>query len=468
MNLKIKNKKIFTMIAVMMFIATCSMSCKAQENLEAWNIKYSKGTAENVNYTEVKDTIPFRGTQYMIRVPEHWNGILLSDLDYLQSANWDRNLLLLEQGYALLGTARRPERLFHYDPAHEIHDIISVLDIFEKLFGKPDHTIQLGCSGGGTISLAIAEIHPDRFDGSIAGCASTSPWMANTHLDALFVLKALIAPELPIVSLPMGGDELKVIGDQWKLAIEDAQKTAIGRAHIALAFTIGQWPVCHQAEADAYAQIQRSMYEDLLNLVPSERTFGTTMLEEASQGMLRWNRGVDYKVFFQNGNPEYIQVVNHLYAEANAEINKDLQTINAFERIDVDSSAIRWWSAPGRTHIGEPKIPLLRINTTGDALVYPSMAQGYGTLVKEKGYESMFRQAFVDRCGHCTFTTGEWMAAIQIMVERIETGCWPSTEPDDMNELGKKICPNSIMNYKHHEGIQRYNRIWCPSVSIFE
>ena len=66
--------------------------------------------------------------------------------------------------------------MMNYDPAHEIHDIVSVLDIFESLFGKPERTSQMGCSGGGTITLAMAEIHPDRIDGAIAACGATSQW----------------------------------------------------------------------------------------------------------------------------------------------------------------------------------------------------------------------------------------------------------------------------------------------------
>lgn len=75
----------------------------------------------------------------------------------------------MEHDDALSGTKRRPERFYHYNPPHEIHDIISVLDIFESIFGKPNQVIHLGCSGGGTITLAMAEIHPDRIDGAIAG-----------------------------------------------------------------------------------------------------------------------------------------------------------------------------------------------------------------------------------------------------------------------------------------------------------
>ena len=159
-----------------------------------WNIPEISESADYVgsqeNIAEVRDTVPIRGTQYLIRVPNNWNGTLISDLDYVALANSTRNRHLLKQGYALSGTERRSDRLNNYDPAREIHDIISVLDIFESLFGKPKRVIQIGCSGGGTITLSMAELHPDRIDGAITACAPTCPWMVNTHLDSLFVLKS--------------------------------------------------------------------------------------------------------------------------------------------------------------------------------------------------------------------------------------------------------------------------------------
>lgn len=451
----------------------------SQEKEQNWYIPDLNNAPVKVNtttnYSEVKDTIPIRGTEYMIRVPENWNGFLISDLDYLNSANSKRNMYLLEHGYALSGTKRRPGRLFHYDPAHEIHDVISVLDIFEETFGKPKHVIQLGCSGGGTITLAMAEIHPDRIDGAIAGCASTSPWMANTHLDGLFVLKALIAPELPIVGLPLKGAIIEEAEIKWQKAIKEAQLTPEGRARIALAITIGQWPAWGAAWMEQFPQpdlnnaeeLQESMYKCLVKLLPSQKAFGTGMLEQSAPGQLRFNTAVDYKVSYENGNSFYKKAVEKLYKQANVNLEDELEKINAFPRVKADPLALKWWSAPGRTHIGEPKVPLLRINTSGDGLVYSSMAQGYGELVEAKGYSKLFRQAYVESWGHCSFTLAEWLAAIETMRQRIESGVWPGTESESLNKLAKKMDDNSNARFFEHQPVTRYNRVWCPGVEDF-
>jgi hypothetical protein len=66
--------------------------------------------------------------------------------------------------------------------------------------------------------------------------------MANSYIDALFVLKALIAPDLPIVNFPLNDPEKSNMREAWKEAIKKAQQTPEGKARIALALTIGQWP----------------------------------------------------------------------------------------------------------------------------------------------------------------------------------------------------------------------------------
>ncbi len=449
---------------------------KVPENWHIPELSASTGSADSqVQYRELRDSIPIRGTQFLIRIPDNWNGTLISDLDYRQAADSPRYIYLLEQGFALSGTTRRPERFTHYDPAHEIHDIISVFDIFESVFGKPSRIIQLGCSGGGTITLAMAEIHPDRISGAIAACASTSPWMANTHLDGLFVLQALIAPDLPIVNLPLQDPEISQIGSAWQEAINRAQQTPEGRARIALAMTIGQWPAwggpgkapVPEPDPSDTKDLQQSMYQSLVMLLPSKATFGTTMLELSAPGQLRWNTGVDYKISYENGDAYYKKAVEDLYKEAQISLEDDLKKINAFPRIEADPAAIKWWSSPGRTHIGEPKVPLLRINTNGDGLVYPSMAQGYKELVEEKGYTDLFRIAYVNRWGHCTFSLAEWLAAIETMMQRLDTGVWPSTEPEALNELGMSLDPKSAARFYHYREVKKYNRTWCPTASDF-
>jgi hypothetical protein len=88
----------------------------------------------------------------------------------------------------------------------------------------------------------------------------------NSELDGWFVLKALLAPELPIVDLPT---DLSAITAAWRQVINAAQQTPLGRARIALATTLGQLPAWVSSTTpepdpnDVYA-LQQSMFESLI------------------------------------------------------------------------------------------------------------------------------------------------------------------------------------------------------------
>lgn len=436
---------------------------------------FSQLAVSQVEYTELRDVIPIRGTEYLIRIPENWNGILISDLDYRRNADSPLKMRLLEDGYALSGTNRRPERLTDYDPAHEIHDLVSVMDIFEVNFGKPQRTIHYGCSGGANVTIGMAEIHPDRIDGAVAVGSVTSQWFTHQHLDGFFVLQALIAPDLPIVNLPIVDPEITEIGDAWRAAIENAQSTPEGRARIALAVTIGQWPawanlgeetpVPEPDPNDAEA-LQIAMYHGVSAVLPSNVTFGHSMLEQAA-GLLRGNVGDDYREFFANGDVLYKQAVAELYAEAGLSLEEDLDRINATPRIEADPEAVKYWSIPGRTHVGEPKVPLLRMHNNGDLLVYPSMLKGYQSLVDANGRTDLYRTAFTNRAGHCTYTVSESLAAIDTLMQRLDTGEWPNTDPETMNALGSSLDPTSEPKFYYYRGVGKYNRVWVPSQDDF-
>jgi hypothetical protein len=116
-----------------------------------------------VAFTEITRTLDTiePGQPFRIRVPENWNGVLLSDMDYANQANTTRNLYFLEQGFAQSGIQRvMPHRRYNYDPAREIADLVTVMDIFEEEFGQPDRVLQVGFSGGGNVALAMAEHNP--------------------------------------------------------------------------------------------------------------------------------------------------------------------------------------------------------------------------------------------------------------------------------------------------------------------
>ncbi len=424
--------------------------------------------------SEEHGTLP-DGTVYRMQVPPNWNKVLLRDLD---SASTDigeqpawaaRYRQLLDSGFAIAGTARHPLRMFRYDPAREIANLEAVLDRFQARFGKPARVIQYGCSGGGHIALATSEDFPGRIDGVIALAAQTPVWIMNTSLDGWFVLKALIAPDLAIANLTPD----QVAGPlpaAWRRAIDTAQQTPAGRARIALAFTIGQWPawvnqLTSQPDLHDPHALEHAMYHTVFQNAGQPGGQSRIMFENAAHGQQpSWNTGIDYREFFENGNEAFRAAVRELYREAGLDLDGDLAKVNAFPRVASSAYALDFWKQPGRTVRGTPKIPVLRLHEVGDWAVPPSLMDGYEELVRANTKDDLVRTAYVNGAGHCEFNAAESAAAVSVMMRRLDSGTWPATDPESLNRMAASLVPGVAPRFFSFTPYRqtRYNRTWLP------
>jgi hypothetical protein len=73
----------------------------------------------------------------------------------------------------------------------------------------------------------------------------------------------------------------------------------------------------------------------------------------------------------------------------------------------------------------------------------------------------MLRQVFVHRAGHCTFTPAETIAAVQVMLKRLDTGRWDdaalkpgalnaraSAQDDSLNAFFGAATPPAFIAFK--------------------
>lgn len=108
-----------------------------------------------------------------------------------------------------------------------------------------------------------------------------------------------------------------------------------------------------------------------------------------------------------------------------------------------------------------------RSATCGDGLVYPVLTQGYEGLAKKNGYSQMFRSEYVDNWGLCTFSSGEWLAAIDTMMQRLDTGVWPKTDPASLNVRAKELHAGGKARFFDFQGVKKFNREWVPTLEDY-
>jgi hypothetical protein len=398
------------------------------------------------------------GSAYVMDVPADWHGtVLLYSHGYTPDGapNPARNApsdqvrtALLEAGYAQIGSSY-PETGWVIEGALPAQ--LATLDEFADRFGTPGRVLAWGTSLGGMVTTGLAERHGHRFAGTLSMCGLQQGGVANWNstLDPLFAIRTLLAPgsDAPLVRLPDQATALASVAE-LTAALDAAQATPAGRARIALAAAlhdIPAWTDPAQPEPDPtdYDTAQRNQFDVLHGTV----FVGLSWRQEAEEhagGNMSWNTGVNYARILAR-SPLRAEV-EALYRRAGLSLRGDLATLARQPRITADPAAVGYMTR----HIsfrGRLTAPMLTIHTTGDPLVPVQVQAAYGDAVRAAGHGRLLRQAYVHRAGHCTFTTGEMLAALSALEQRIDTGRWPDTGPAALNRLADELDPAAVHGY---------------------
>ena len=73
------------------------------------------------------------------------------------------------------------------------------------------------------------------------------------------------------------------------------------------------------------------------------------------------------------------------------------------------------------------RVPVLTVNGIGDNISPVSGQDAYQRAVERAGRADMLRQAYVNSAGHCGFSPGETVAAVEALSARVATGRWDNT-----------------------------------------
>jgi pimeloyl-ACP methyl ester carboxylesterase len=324
--------------------------------------------------------------------------------------------------------------------------MVKVLDKFDELVRrKATRVIQFGCSGGGSVAMSVAEDHPGRFDGVIPMHGTSPVTLANQRLDLTFALKVLLDTNNEL-KLIVGDGETAAAEKVWLSVLGAAQQTPQGRARMALAVVLAQYPAWG-SNANPPSPIP-----DLNDPVAVQNAIVRVAVDGARiaitarpqwdnpAGIMSWNTGIDYRRFYDNGDPQHKKIVRAMYIAAGLhpeqDVQADLDRINAAPRIAGTNDAVNYWRA--RTHTGVIGVPMLHTHGIGDARTPASNLSSYEDSVHKAGRTALYRQAFINAPGHCTFNTAEMAALIDTMVRRIDTGRWQNIDsPEQLNAVGR-------------------------------
>ncbi|GHI04043.1 hypothetical protein AQI88_07825 [Streptomyces cellostaticus] len=376
------------------------------------------------------------GATWIADVPADWNGTLLLfshgfgplvARDAPSDAVRDE---LLGKGYALAGSSYDPNgSMWALDSAER--DQFATLGTVIARIGVPRRTLSVGSSMGGLVNARIARDGAGRIDGALGLCGLVAGGtdLDNYQLDAEYTLARLLLPEQEVKLVRFASaDEAADTAHKLTAAVTAAQSTPQGRARIALAaafLNLPAWAPGRTAPAPTdWAGQQEQQYTWFANGILSFVEGGRYAVEQSVGGNNSWNRGVDYARLLAGS--AHAPQVRALYRAAGLDLTADLDALTAGASLTADPAAVRTAARTSSADPG-PAVPLLDVHTTADNLVPVEQERRFADRVHAAGRATLLRQAYVERQGHCTFTTAETVAALHALEHRISTGSWAAT-----------------------------------------
>jgi hypothetical protein len=370
------------------------------------------------------------GTAWRAVVPDDWNGtLLLYSHGYQPSFAGPRapatvapnpatEQLLLDEGYALVGSTY--EATGWAVPTAPDDQLESLNAALGQIGEEPDRILAYGTSMGGLVTGRLAESAGDVIAGAMPTCGLMEGGvdLNNYQLDGSHAIDELLAPDqdIQIEGYANLGAAFATAG-ALSAAVDAGQSTPEGRARVALAAALFHLPGADTRDVQVWQQSMYSVLKQTIGFV----TPGRFDIESATGGNATWNAGVDYRRLFQQSADR--TKVAELYRAAGLDLNTDLALLSATADIAPDpGSEATLTTSSGLT--GDLLMPLFCMHTTIDNLAPVQVEQEYAEDVQSQGDNSLLRQAFVNRQGHCNFTPAEMAAGISVLEDRVISGHW--------------------------------------------
>ncbi|MEX3105733.1 MULTISPECIES: alpha/beta hydrolase [unclassified Streptomyces] len=373
------------------------------------------------------------GATWIADVPAAWNGTLLifshgfSGLVARNAPSEAVRLDLLARGYALAGSSYDPNgSMWALESAER--DQFQTIDAVTAEIGRPTRVLGVGQSMGGLVNAQMARDSAGRIDGALGLCSlvAGATDLDNYQLDAEYTIARLLLPgeDVKLVRFTSAA-EAATTAQRLTDAVIAAQKTPEGRARVALAAAFLNLPAWAPGEdkpapTDWGAQ-QEQQYAWFAQGILTFVEGGRYAVEQSVGGNNSWTKGVRYDRLLAGS--VHAPQVRALYRAAGLDLRADLAHLTAGADITADPAAVR--TAARTSSAGQGlAVPLLNVHTIADNLVPVEQESRFGARVRAAGDGALLREAYVDRQGHCAFTTAETVAALHALEDRVDSGRW--------------------------------------------
>ena len=119
-------------------------------------------------------------------------------------------------------------------------------------------------------------------------------------------------------------------------------------------------------------------------------------------------------------------------------LDQDLRVLARAPRIAADPEAVGF-AEKFLSYNGKLAGPVFALNNIGDTNYPPSKEAAYARTLKRAGNGALHATAFVRSAGHGNLNALELLVAVNILVDRLDTGKWHYTTAEEQSALAKKI-----------------------------
>lgn len=380
--------------------------------------------------TTVATGVLENGATWEARMPADWNGELVLFAHGFRGGSsnpaWDPGFAptaeeLIRRGYAVASSSYATTG---WALGTAVQDQLDTLAAVEARFGQANRVIAVGRSMGGLVTSLMAEVPGAGIDGAVSTCGLLGGGVSllNYQLDAAYAAAELLLPGQDVqLSGFTTAEQSARTSAALKAALQQATGTAEGRARIALVAALLNTPTeldgVDPEDSEALAAAQAELVAQTLPEVISRRP----PVINAAGGDSGWTAGVDYAALLRASDQR--GQVKHMYEVAGLDLSAELETLTGNADITPKEEGLEWMRQTS-TPTGELQVPVLATHTLVDVLAPVEFQEEYAETVRQAGEQSLLRQAFVDRTGHCAFTVAENVAAVEAMDQRLDTGHW--------------------------------------------